>query len=340
MIKFIYQPIDDDRMFNQTSPSNFVCDIEISDATYAIDAQGYVYPNIKVRNSDYLNYVYNILSASRSFEDVVKVYVQGDNVSQLNKYKVYSIDDVDQHDYSYGLMWVLNSTSYSDRYNRSISLRYAPLKCPVCGENLLKNDLFDSIITDNVLQCKNSSCWIHRYTAINRFLTVSCGLPQFTSVIRPYIDLNRVCKPSDLYKLDVYDSNYSKELPFYKMLEDIAQTRGNIFWSQYLMSLPLIDYNTDGFRINPQAIDSDFTPSNFIKYIYDLTREYVSEVDNYNYPYGYRNWVEVYGVDISMYMSIEAFFEYAKYFYNNNRNTIEANELVSLGVFKKNGTVR
>lgn len=333
MIKFIYTSVSNDEFKDQVSYDNFICDIEITEATYAIDDQGYVYPSIKTNTPEYMRFLHNIFSAMGNNSDTVRIYINVDNISQNDRYSVYSVDDVDGHDHTYALYWVLKSRVALNSPYRSMSLNHSPMVCPLCREPLSESEFYPHSESNNIKRCLNSSCDVHVYTAINRFLIVSCNLPKLMSVFRPYINAGKIHIPSDLYKLDVYDSLYfSDDISSY--LEQLAETRGNILFSNYLLSLALVDYNIDGFKINTCAIDSDFSPISFVQYIYNLSNKFVEYHNAWEAVYAERSWLEAYGQDINMYMSIPTFFEYARYFYNNQTNNLILNELVNLGVFK------
>lgn len=346
MTSYIYQFVDEEiKEFigHDLSPFNYVCTIDVDDANYALDTLGYIYPDIKVSNNKYITYMHNCLSSvsgynKDAFTNII-IYVDVPYIFQKDQFDVYEVE-VDPHDHSYGFYWKLKSRSSTNIGLRSISLVNAPTVCPVCFEPLKDNDIFDLYVEDNVKRCTNSMCWAHVYTAIRRYLIISCKRHNLFGFIYPYISAGIIHKPSDLYKLDIYDTLFVDE-PIDKYLEQLAETRGNILLSDYLMSLSTVDYDLKEFKINPKNINYDFKPDNFVHYICTLADDYVRHIESFDkehFNYGYQIWKDKHGVDISMYMTIPAFFEYAKYFYKSDSNIIALHELDDLSVFKSFGS--
>lgn len=339
MINFVYSTITDKTVINDFIGSeNFICDINIFDTGYALDPLGYIYPNVKVRNAQYLNYIRNILSNIININSVIKIYVNVDDIYQNDQFEVYEINDAYPHDDHFVLLWKLKSRSINDYSSKSISLKYQPLFCPICSEKLTDvNNITDDGDVDNIKRCTNSLCWMNRYVSIDRYLSIACKLPFLVNFAKPYIDVGKVQRPSDLYRLDVYDAIFVTDPPIEKQLEILAETRGKIVLSDYLISLPSIDYNVDGFKLKINNINNDFTPSKFVSYINTLFTYFKNEQKRYDYAnnFAYSSWVENWGSDIIDYMSIPAFFEYAVYFYKNNNNIMSLTELEDMGVFKQ-----
>lgn len=146
----------------------------------------------------------------------------------------------------------------------------APTTCPICGENLEKEE-------DTVdLRCTNSECEALIYRAICHFVSRECmdidGLGEAT--VEQIIDAGLVKDVSDIYyltKRDVYKLEGFKEKSVVNLIEAIEKSKSNSL-DRLIFALGIRHIGKKAAKILSEKVENIYS-------FYNLTEQELSEID-------------------------------------------------------------
>jgi len=333
-------------------------DIKVDKAAYAINSNGYVYPNVVVNSKEYVLLLLDLKSKLRDTNGTsdlsINIYTDTTDICVNDIYELYysEINDTYIPEKSYQLFWKLKFRSLQDTpgISNGLSLIYSPVVCPSCGGELLNYEI-DKSVQDELVEvklikrCINSDCWCHITTALERFIIIACNTNKYTRIVRTLVNNKIVKYPHQLFDASISDiistGIYEKyAVEFNEFMEAI---RGTIRISDYIRSLAYVDYKQDGFSINSSRIDDRFkTITEFIDYILNIGKYFDEVVDskyinnehtNNNICKTLVSWKDQFARDIEEYMSIPAFLSYYTYFKIGDKNIYAAKMLEEYKVF-------
>lgn len=340
MISTVYVSKDDPEFQYIDGPEqdDFQMTVTVAKARYSVDADGYLYPDIRVVEPEFWSMQRSLIASLRDHQEEnfgIVVIVDSDTVAVGDVYDVYSID-VDVAMFTYVMYWKLRSRKYRAHNSPYISLVNVPDTCPLCGGQLQPHQFsigYYEARTEpgyqSIRQCRDLRCYCHQISAVTRYINIACELSQYTQLARSLVRSALVKMPADLYALepeDLYSVGVQERYADH-FLEDLAETRGSIRLSSYLRALPLIDYLEPGFMIYTRRIDEAFSdlPHGFVNWLIEcgdpLFRasehqlfDETGHVMHLTPTEQFHRWRERYAEHISPYLSTTAFLSYYQYF--------------------------
>lgn len=314
--------------------------IEIKDVFYTIEVDGLIQIKVLTSHPTWSQLLNEKVTIKQ--DDCVIIVVDAEELVIGDKYDLYVLKDKEDealvqadNDYilpgqdpkdTHVLRWKLLSRCASepkDPHRSIISIAHLPVNCPICGVPV---DIDDST---GQLICINPDCRVHKYLAMNRFLTVACRLPQYQRFGRILIDHGVLNNPADLFKVTSKKKllrNYGRADYINGFIRDVDSVRGTIMLSDWLNSIPTMKHNyfmvdkslnqQERFKIPnylcTTTINQDFgdNPTSLI----DWVEEQFSNFALYESANEYSDWREVATSEITKYMSLPVFFDFARLF--------------------------
>lgn len=340
---------------------DFQMTVTVAYAKYSIDAEGYLYPDVRVAEPKFWSMQRSLITSLREHQSEnfgILVIVDSDTIAPGDVYDVYSID-ADVEMYTYVMYWSLRFRKYQAYGSPHISLINVPDICPMCDRELHPHQFvsgYSKVHTESgyhsIRQCRNLMCYGHMISAATRYINIACDLPQYTLVVKNIVHADLIKSPADLYSLEPEELNGIGISEQYanRFLEDLAETRGNIRFSSYLRALPLVDYLAPGFMIYTRRIDEAFSklPHSFINWLIEcgdpLFRasehplfDETGHITHYMPDERFYRWREIYAERIAPYLSTTAFLSYYLYFDGTNTeySSMILVDLENLGVFSR-----